>query len=172
MTANPKLDLALRKNRGEKMRRDWVARLKQASACNISPEHFLPLEQTESLKKVFFEKTMAKDVMRQHFASGSLDKLADALMNLSISARLMPVILFSSVDQYLGAVQLPASVALSNFLAIWKVVEEDFCISTLDSKNGLCLERNFYDEGGNHVKDGVYELIAWGLFGNVAQECD
>lgn len=170
MAATPQLDLALRKNRGESIRRDWMARLKEACAYEILPEHFLALEPTETLKKEFFERVKGNNqVQRRQWPASSLEELANALMDLSIDLRSLPAVLFSSADKYLGAVQMPASVALSNFTAVWKVVEEDFCLVTLDLENGLCVEVNFYDERGNYTKDGIYKLSAWGVFASVVR---
>jgi hypothetical protein len=47
---------------------------------------------------------------------------------------------------------------------VWSVVEEDLCLATNDLEHGICLEEGFYDNMGNYVKDGIYELATWGDF--------
>lgn len=108
-----------------------------------------------------------RGVVRRHWPRSSFQDLADALKDLCIEIRLTPVVLFSSVDDVIGAVQLPANMALLNFPAVWEVVEQDFRLTTPDLQNGLCVEVNFYDTNGDYIKEGIYELVAWGMFANI-----
>ena len=76
MAATPQLDLALRKNHGERIRGDWIARLKAGCACEILPEPFLALEQTEALRKEFFVRVKSdKRLQRRQWPVSSLEEL-------------------------------------------------------------------------------------------------
>jgi hypothetical protein len=169
MPKNRKLELALRKNRGSNILYEWTQRLVQACQREVLPEQFLPLEETERLRSVYSQKVASgEDIVRRNFPKGQLGMIERLFR--TFSERLDPeqiVVLFSSVDYYVGAVQLPAEPILRNLLSVWGVVEEDLRLATLDMKNGLCLEVNFNDMEGKYVKDGVYEISVWGVFGQV-----
>jgi hypothetical protein len=159
------LDLTLRRNRGILIRSAWVAALRKACDVEVLTEDLMSLEETEKLKKTFFEKVRQREgVVRRHWAKNVFDELASLLRNLSVDVGAMPVVLFSSVDQCIGAVRLPADRVLTHIEAIWKVVEEDLCVTTLNLQHGFCLEFNFYTETGEYRREGVYELTAWGAF--------
>lgn len=163
MMMNHEADLALRRNRGKKICLSWLERLGKACAYNTLQEHLLPIEQTEILKRLFVQRTKdnADDIIHRNYAVNSRS-LIDALINLSIDLSDVELVLFSSVDKFIGAIQIPARVVLANFPYVWKVVEEDFRLGTVDMRTGLCIESNFYDLTGNYCKEQIWELSAWG----------
>lgn len=112
---------------------------------------FLDPGATSALKAAFFERVK----------SGKVD-LHGYWQPLARAARIEPVILFSSVDEYSGAVQLLLTPALLNVEIVWEVVGEDLCIATGDNQDGLCLEESDYDSDGNYLPEGMYERTAWG----------
>ncbi len=158
------LALAIRRNRGERLRADWMARLALACAFEIHSEYFLSLEETDGIRKRFTSKLKRPGTFRKNWPRGSVNAIAELIKNLSITLRSQPVLLFSSVDYYVGAVVVPAHVLLVNFLAVWEVVGEDFRVVTPDLGSGLCVGVEYYDAKGKYVKGGVYEGIAWGIF--------
>lgn len=159
------LDLALWRNRGAQVLSEWVTTLRDACGFEASSANLLSLKETEDLKKAFFEKL--KDgaaVVRRYWPQNAFDEVVAYLCDLEAHISTMTVVLFSSMDQYIGAVKLSAEIVLIHAEAIWKVVNENLCVTTLDLQHGLCLEFNFYTEEGEYVKEGVYELITWGAF--------
>lgn len=170
MATNPQLALALRKNRGKQIRPDWIVRLKQACGYEVPSESFLSLETTETLKSDFLAQVRRHQASgRQYWLGGACDRFANCLNKLGLELGSKRLVLFSSVDEYLGAVELPAAVITSGFRAIWDVVEEDFCVTTADLKDGLCVELNFYDADGKYVQEGVWEVTCWGAFEEVVK---
>ena len=165
MPTKPELDLALRKNRGRQIAGEWTRRLTLACRYEVHPEHFLPLEETEALKRAFNERLKANEgVVRRNWPNGSFAEIAVVMQDLAIDLRATPAVLFSSVDPYLGAVRVPGSALLLNFQSVWQVVEHDFSLVTPDLQNGLCVETNFYDAAGSYIQEGIYELAGWGKF--------
>jgi hypothetical protein len=159
------LSLAVRRNRGSQILGGWIAALKEACGFEATPENFLTLEETEELKRKFFERVKSKNnCFHRYWPQEALRDIASLLKGLGPAAYSTTVALFSNVDKYIGAVSLPAGRVLSNPEAVWKVVDEDLSITTLDLQHGLCLEYNFYTDGGEYIREGFYELTAWGVF--------
>src|SRR5207249_3292230 len=107
-----------------------------------------------------------RGIVRVNWPKESIGALAISL-KLSLIEPSTPLVLFSSVDEYIGAIRLPAGVVLTRFQAVWEVVEEDFLVSTLDLGSALCVELNFYDVEGRYVRDGVFEVAGWGVFADI-----
>jgi hypothetical protein len=159
------LETLLRENKASLIRERWLADLSQATELQTSALSLVDVETTVTLRKTFF----------QRIKSGSIDlhrywpkeNLADVLSFLSPLAREIgseQVTLFSNVDQYLGAVQLPAGPVLRDISRVWKAVGQDLSMTTGSGDDGICLEENYYDSDGNYIREGIYELSAWGLF--------
>jgi len=157
-----KLNSALEKNRASRIRSSWTASLSQACGMEIAPEYFLSLKETTALKEAFWSKVRGKGCPRRFYSKKNFEQIESGLK--AITNGQLTSVLFSSVDKYIGAVRLPASVVFNHIQSIWKVTEEDFCVATPDLQNGICLEFNYYDERGDFIKEGVYELSLWGDF--------
>lgn len=175
MIENNPLELALQRNRMSQQNKRvshllpiWLAKLAKACNCKVSSENHLSLEETRRLKTAFFqraEQASQRSTCLHHFWPHSNFENVEALLrDVGISVGQIRVILFSSVDSEIGTVSLPADAVLSNPKAIWDVVEEDLAITTPSLQDGLRLEFNFYSEEGEYIKEGLYELTAWGIF--------
>jgi hypothetical protein len=164
------MELALRRNRGGRLIADWSRLLSEAVGVEISTNSFLPIEHTEELKRAFFIKVVdvrerkTRKELRVNWEKRDIYNLVSRLNDLCIAVGPLPVVLFSSVDQFIGAIRLPADCILRNVISVWKVVEEDLCVTTEDLQHGLCLEENYYTRLGDYKKEGVYELTLWGMF--------
>ena len=79
------------------------------------------------------------------------------------------VALFSSVDQYIGALFVQPMTVFVHAKKIWEVVDEDLSMCSVDVADGFCLELNYYDEGNRYVADGVYQMTGWGAFSDVPE---
>ena len=130
----------------------------------VSKDYFLNRQETTDLKTRFFdrvrlsqqeEEQVYSPVENKEALGFAMSQLADAVVDVS-------VVLFSDVDKYIGAVRLPAHVILKNAFDVWGLVREDLSFATQDIESGFCLAQNYYDASGKFVKEGVYELTAWG----------
>jgi len=171
MSVKSETELALRRNRARTLIPNWIERLRHATGFEVNAANFLPPNRTLRLKEAFV-KRLKEDaqISRRNFPIGSEPHIRDLLMDASIDLRTDPLILFSTVDQDIGAVQLPAASLLANFLEVWKIVRGDFSATTPDGKDGLCVEVNHYDLSGRHVPEGVYEVLGWGAFGQISAD--
>jgi hypothetical protein len=167
MTGNPREDLELRlkKNRGHRLVAEWSGSLSGACGIEISASSFLPIERTMELKRAFFTKVKARsEESSRCWDKQERDTVVSHLLNACVEVRSISVVLFSSVDQFVGAVRVPADSVLRNAMSVWEVVKEDLSLTTEDLQHGLCLEENFYTTSGDYVRGGLYELTAWGVF--------
>jgi hypothetical protein len=159
------MELALKKNRGQRIVADWTRRLSLACGVEISAASFLSVEKTQELKSAFFDKVKNdRKAIKAFWERQDKDDLVAHLFDVCIDVRSLPVILFSSVDEFIGAVRVPAECILRNAMSVWRVVEEDLSLATDDLQSGLCLEENFYAPTGEYVKTGGFEIAAWGAF--------
>lgn len=171
MTKDNRKDLALslRKNRGQRVVGEWSVSLCRACGVQVSAIPFLSLERTEKLKRAFFERVKSESKKpKLYWEKREWSEVAAHLIGLCTHARNPAVILFSSIDEFVGAVRIPADAVLKNALPVWEVVKDDLCLTTEDLQHGLCLEENFYTPSGNHVREGFFELTAWGQFTGLA----
>lgn len=159
------MELRLRKNRGHGLATEWSRSLSAACDVAISANSFLSIERTEELKRAFFTKVkMEGQAIKAWWEKQEKEILSAHLLDMCVHVRTLPVILFSSVDQFVGAVRVPADCVLRNAMAVWEVIKEDLSLATEDLQHGLCLEENFYNLSGEYVREGLYELTAWGVF--------
>jgi hypothetical protein len=158
-----RLDTLIRQNRGTQILPLWIATLEHA--CGVAPKNddFVGLTETLNLRKRFFERVKS-GVEGSHFylRVGSFDELKQRLKSLGHRLGPRPLILFSSVDRLIGAVRIPAISALENAEAVWEVVGEDLSLTSADLVDGLCVEKNYYGGNGRYVKEGIFEITAWG----------
>ncbi|MCP9496761.1 MAG: hypothetical protein MSG64_20180 [Pyrinomonadaceae bacterium MAG19_C2-C3] len=157
------LDIARKRSQGAEMLAGWIAALEEACGGAVVPENFLSLEDTQELKSKFFDKVKNKTAyFYRYWSPQELGEVEMLLRVLSFDVDGMQVVLFSEVDQYTGAVILPASRVLANARKVWGVAKGDLALTTSDLQHGLCLEHNFYNESGDYSKEGFYEITAWG----------
>src|SRR5262249_16712533 len=143
------IERRIRENRGRGLVNEWSRALSHACGVEIERNFFLPLETTEELKREFFARVKSRSqASKLWWESNDGSNLLAHLLDLSIDARTTPVILFSSIDLFVGAVRVPADCVLRNAMTVWKVVMEDLAIATEDLESGLCLERNLYNAVG------------------------
>jgi hypothetical protein len=159
------LKRSLRKNYGRRSLAEWSRLLSLACCVDSTTTSFLSIEETEELKKAFYRVVRDQvKTSRSFWQDSHRDGLAAHLLADSIIAQDIEIIMFSHMDQFVGAVRVPAVSVLRNAMAVWQVVGEDLSLATHDLQNGLCLERNFYTAEGAYVSSGIYELSEWGIF--------
>lgn len=159
------LEAALRKNQGEQIRDNWLKKISDACDVNIGLNELLNIKETEGIKKRFFDKVkIMSQINCLEWPRDSFKEVILYLNKIILSNICMEVILFSSVDRYIGALRLPLKYLLNNIEKIWGVVEDDLSVASIDLEHGVCLELNFYRCDGIYIKDGIYQLTAWGVF--------
>lgn len=158
-------ELLQRESKGRNIRPDWIQKMNSACGVLLTEDKFLPLDVTAQLRERFFDKVRSNDLFHKWFSATQLDDLVGHLCQLqTLLKNPREVILFHSKDTFLGVVKIDIRVVLSNIKAVWEVVEDDFSLSTPDVTSGICVEHGFYNEHGNYVSDGAYELTTWGVF--------
>ena len=166
MSRRDSLEKAINANRGHLIAADWSIALSEACGVEIGKDRFLAVDITVELKRAVFEKLRnhGNTIRTQFWRKEQFEDVESYLSALSSRVHDLRVILFSSVDESIGAVILPADCILSRVKVVWTMVGEDLCLTTEDLQHGLCLEENFYGDKGEYVRDGVYELATWGAF--------
>jgi hypothetical protein len=158
-----RLEIAIRRNRARQIAPAWYRDLGDACKMQIVGEMFISTDDTINLKKNFFEKVRSHQGSSQLWHPSDSTELFDQLAKLAGRVGSLPVVLFSSVDELLGAVRLPADTILANAQGVIAVVSEDLCIATDDLSSGLSLEFNYYNSSGHYYPDRIHELTSWGL---------
>jgi hypothetical protein len=156
--------LAVRRNRGKLLLPEWVKGFAEASGLTLTPNDFLPLDETEQLKRRFVERLQEEDVSYGEWPVRDRDDVIGYLRALSAVAGHLNVVLFSSADEFIGAARVWSDAVLAQPIKTWDVVEADLSLATEDLASGLCLEMNYYTRNHEYVKDGVYALTRWGVF--------
>lgn len=155
----------LRKQAGAKAIGPWLDRLSWALGRECSTQHMLSLDETDTMRAVFYERLRDKSITTSgnwpleqgNALFGCLAAAGDAWKGIDL-------ILFSCVDDTVGAVRAPGDLVLKNARAVWDVVGEDFRVASVEMANGLCLGVEYYTVTGRYVASGVYELAGWGAF--------
>ena len=156
----------LKENKGRRLFPTWSRALARETGLDIRKDDFLDPATTSSLKASFFQHLRAKqNGFHSYWLKRERDELEDALGQIAADTGDTRVVLFSEVDEFIGAAMLPAATVLSHAFEVWDVVGEDLSFATLDLNDGLCLEENFYDADDTYVPEGVFELTRWGSFG-------
>jgi hypothetical protein len=164
MNRDPRLDLALRRDRGRRLVSEWLICFRAAAQFQPSSEDFVDLEDTERLKNRFVEILRSGTSIKKCSLPAHLNETMFEQLKLRSAVGPARVILFSDVDHYIGAVHVPSDVVLSHAREIWELVGEDLSMCSDDLSHGLCLELNYYDQAGRYLADGVYQVTAWGAF--------
>src|SRR5205085_2381133 len=92
------------------------------------------------------------------------DDVENILTRMAHPLTAFPVILFSSVDYWIGAVKAPAGPVLANARRVLKVVEDDLNLTSAEAEDGLCVARDYYTPDGTYMSEGVFSLAVWGVF--------
>jgi len=132
------------------------------------PGVLLSIERTEELKNAFTKRMQSEEVSHREWYARQRNEMVHHVRVLTLEAGALEVILFSNIDEYIGAARTRADLMLANPLRTWEFVGNDLMIATENLGSGLCLELNNYTRGGDYVKDGVYELTTWGAFASTA----
>ena len=74
------------------------------------------------------------------------------------------MVLFSDVDEYIGAARVRTDAVLEHPMRIWEFVGNDLALATADLSSGLCVEINSYTSEGDYRRDGIYCFTGWGFF--------
>jgi hypothetical protein len=160
-----RLKLALAANRGRAILDQWSRSLGVACGRSIRHEDFVSIDRTRQLKEQFADRLKQQDSSHRLFWNkDDVMSLHRHLSEVSSAVCGMEIVLFSSVDQFIGAVRMSAKQVLQNAASVWAVVGEDLSLASESMDDGMCLEESFYRSDGEYVHDGLYELTTWGRF--------
>ena len=141
-------ELLQRKHKGQSILPGWITAFEEAAKGTITPDNFLDLDKTEELRTKFFDHVQNFEGKPRFASNCDFGILKSGLQNSFSQGENLEVILFHSMDKYIGALLTQANVIFKNLEDIWRVAEEDLCVATLDLASGFCLERNYYDSNG------------------------
>jgi hypothetical protein len=160
---NKKADLILRKNKGRQILNSWVEGFIIASMLNLEDISFVSLEETDSLKTNFVSKMQHDNkIFRFNIEINRKAELYSTLKHMASLIGPLRVIMFTDVDKYLGAVDVPADSVLIRAKNIWNYIGNDFVLLDNNLDSGICIEINYYNLQGSYEKNGVLEINSWG----------
>lgn len=156
------LDLAIRKNKGARIRDQWLQELEDIIKIKLPQESFVGLEETEVLKSKLDEELRENlEITKVEWPSNAETKMYDFLTSQAKFFNNI-VYLFSTVDNMIGAVQVPLHNVLLNTKDIWKLVQQDIKLLDLRMDGWLCLEKKFYSLDNIYIANGIFLLSSKG----------
>ncbi len=153
---------ALRGNRGKVLLPGWLDEFRAVAGVRLSPGALLTLGATDQLKETLVERLQSPDARYREWPVEQSEQVVAHLHALGRSVGSTEVVLFSKVDEYIGAARVGADAVLRDPMRMWEFVGTDLTLVTEDLAGGLCLERNQYTREGDYIKAGVYALTTWG----------
>jgi hypothetical protein len=159
-----RLALAIRRNRGKALLPDWLERFNSLTGARADSDILLSLEATEQLRVEFVNRMQSGAICYREWPVHRKDNLTGFLRALSRNVGSLEVVLFSDVDEYIGAASVRSDAVLENATDIWEFVGNDLAFATLDLSSGLCVEMNYYTSEGAYRRDGVFSFTGWGVF--------
>lgn len=153
---------ASRRNRGQVLLRGWLDEFRAVAGFKVSPGALLTLEATDRLKEAVVERIQSPDASYREWPVDQSEYVVGHLHAVGRSMGSREVVLFSKVDEYIGAARVGADAVLRDPMRVWEFVGEDLTLVTEDLSGGLYVERNQYTREGDYVKAGVYALTTWG----------
>ena len=153
---------ALRRNRGKALLTGWHDEFRAVTGFKLSAAALLTLEATDQLKEALVARLQSPDASYREWPAEQSEQVVAHLHVLARHAGSSQVVLFSKVDEYIGAARVGADAILREPMRLWEFVGNDLTLVTEDLASGLSVERNQYTRGGDYVKAGVYALTTWG----------
>jgi hypothetical protein len=150
------------RNRGERIRINWLDALSSACSCDLSQNMLLPLQETSYLKDRFFQRVKFGGELHNFWTVEKYPELLSFLVNIGKKTHGLEFVLFHSMDNCIGAIRMKSETIFENIERIWDITQEDLCLASEKIEDGLCLEFNYYNQLGNYEPNGVYELTSWG----------
>ncbi len=140
----------------------WLNDLALACGTPVTSADLIDLTETARLKNSFTAKLADKDspCWKAQWTKNCESDAYRVLAALGTQGIGIKFVLFSSVDDLIGACVVDASAVLEHAADVWKVVKNDLNLATADLAAGVCLESNYSSEQGGYLLD----LSAWGRF--------
>jgi hypothetical protein len=160
-----RISLARRESRGRALLSDWLERFNSVTGTPLSPGALLSLDATEQLKRAFVNHLRSGEFHYREWPTAQKDDLLGFLRGLSRHVGSLDVVLFSDVDEYIGAARVRTDAVLEHPMRLWEFVGNDLALATPDLSSGLCVEMNYYTSEGEYNRDGIYSVTGWGAFG-------
>jgi hypothetical protein len=152
-----------------RLRPEWVASFRRVTGTTLNDTDFLTLEESDTLRNAFAMNAKAPETTHRYWpARTSFSEIVRAIVGLAEHPE--PVVVFHRADSQIGAILLPPDEVLKDAENLRELLGGDISLMTKDARNGLCLEKTFYEADGEYVTDGVWELTAWGGFARSVSE--
>jgi len=160
-----RLQDALAHNRGRHILPVWIDEFQELTGHAVRSADFLDIHDTKRLKEAFFERIKAQTGCCVHeWYASDFCNVSNLLKRMNELIDSVEVVLFSDVDNNIGALRVQSSLVLSYADKLKDFLKEDLCFASEDLINGLCLEFNYYSDAGEYSPEGFYRLVAWGVF--------
>ena len=178
-----RLRRGLRQYKGERLRRPHADILAQSVGMEVEEAAFLDVDETKAILKRFVVEIHAADA-RARLQAADVEYCSwpaqDHATPAQLAGRLQVVghswagklVLLLPKQDLTGAIELPGDVILANVLPLSEAMAEihgarfDIRAITHDASSGLSWAFNYYDRRDEYVRDGVWEMLAWGLIGS------
>lgn len=158
------VDLLRRKQRGRQIFPKWKDKIEKVVHQDIDSDCFLGIKETDNLRSRFIDKVKNEHQNRLFFGERDLERVLDRLRNRLSQFDACRIVVFHDDDRYLGALLVTPLAIATTLDDLWRALNDDLCIATIDLNSGFCLERNFYNESGEFFPNGIFELTSWGEF--------
>jgi hypothetical protein len=155
---------ALQRNRASAVRTGWVRKFQALTGVDEVANALLSAEMTAALKQQFVRRLKSADGAYREWPVRAREDVIAHLRSLGRLVGPVEVILFSNVDELIGGARVTADLVLGDPFTIWDFVGNDLSMVTEDLSSGLCVEMNDYTRSGEYEKDGVFSVLAWGVF--------
>lgn len=164
MSHKKHIDDLLRKNEGLHIISDWLNRCSSVLK-SLTKDNLLSLSDTDKIKQQFNNKLLGQaTIQRCNWTLDEEKKMFEHFTSLAYKCENIDVVLFSNVDDKLGALRTNSRDILLNAKELWTIVGEDFRFTTNNLAHGFCLGFEYYTISETYIPKGVYELACWGSF--------
>lgn len=174
--SSKELQRRLREHKGRQLMPDFKSQLSRFLGHEIENTDFVGIETTEELRSKFFEKIKNSrikgdpDVRCKIWDPTEIPQIWAFVANIASCVDKVKAVLFHRLDEYTGAVLVPARTVLVSAEAVWGIVGgprgQDLCLSSIDLASGFCLEFDHYADRDE------YELTMWGVFERCADTAE
>jgi hypothetical protein len=148
----------------------WLARFHDVTGIELSPDQLLSEEATSTLRREFY--TRLSEARATSGTNWSISEPAGAFEVIHRAADALgndDLIVLHANDHILGAIQLNATTAIAAAAQIWIIADEDLRMSTPNGASGFCLGFEYYSLAEEYFREGIYELVPWGVFSKQAE---
>ena len=160
----------VRKNRCIRERHEWLRAFAERGGLSEDECAWLSLEESDVLTSQLTALLTNNDdrLRRLNPATDRIPSLFQDFKKLGSLMQGETLTLIPMESSIVGVLRVPAPVILHTAEKLYDFLDQYLSLATVNLKDGLVLERDFYDLTGAYVRDGVYGLTLWGRFATLA----